>query len=183
MTHGTSKVAPHCMLRTGDLVRLPTLILAMSLTALHADAQDLNLPAKPNARATMRVLDLPRGFLAMFNTTVARFKDGRFLVTYGYTFCNRKRDAVVHVTNELEGLVCQGQTTRQPDKSGQGEFVCSKNGTPAYVSPIEIPAGTYGKFKGIDQGILFDMNRQQIGTLISQWNGWSFPDAAEITKM
>lgn len=93
------------MSRTGDLVRLPILIPA--LMSLPAYAQDLALPSKPNARATMRTLDLPSGFRA----------------------------------------------------------------------------GTYGKFKGIDQGILFDMNRQQIGTLISQWSGWKFPDAAEIIKM
>ena len=171
------------MLRTGNLVRLSTLILVLSLTALPASAQDIALPSKPDARATMRALDLPRGYLAMFNTTVVRFNDGRFVVTYGYTFGNRKRDAVVYVTNDLEGLVCQGQTTRQPDKSGLGEITCAQNGTPTYISPIEIPAGTYGKLTGSDQGILLTKNGQQIGTLISHWNGWKFPDAAEIIKM
>jgi hypothetical protein len=44
-------------------------------------------------------------------------------------------------------------------------------------------AVTCGRLTGIDQSILLDTKGQQLGTLISHWNGWNVPDAAEIIKM
>jgi hypothetical protein len=162
--------------------RIRRILLAalVTLAPQAAASQDLSLPTRPEPRPIMRALALPRGFIAMFNTTVVRDNSGKYEVLYGFIFGNMQRDGIIYVANDVEGIVCQGKTTRQPDRSGLGEMTCSRNGTVYAVSPVEIAPGVYGKFNGIDSGVVLDPKGRQIGSVVSQWNAWDFPDAAEI---
>jgi hypothetical protein len=148
-----------------------------------AAAQDLVLPSEPDPRALARAIGVPRGNIAMFNTTVVRLDSGTFHVLYGFIFGNMKRDGIIHVANDVDGLVCQGKTTRQPDRSGKGEISCLQNGKLVGISPVDIATGVYGKFNGIDSGVVLDPNGKQIGTVITQWHASAFPDAAKIVAM
>ena len=148
-----------------------------------ATAQEIALPSKPDMRAVAQSHSVPRGFIGMFETIVVRHSDGRFEVLYGFIFGNMRRDGLTYAGNDITGTSCEGATVRQPDKSGLGKVNCTSNGTIVSISPIEIASGVYGKIQGIDAGVVLDISGKQIGTVITQWNGWDFPDAMELVRM
>ena len=164
---------------------LRQLALAVLLTIgpAAATAQDFTLPSKPDPRQVVRAHSVPRGFIAMWATTVVRYSDGQFLVLYGFIFGNMKRDSIAYSANDLTGIQCEGETARQPDGSGLGEMRCSEAGKIVSVSPIAIAKGVYGKLNGIDSGVVLDPIGDQIGTSITQWNAMDFPDAEALVKM
>lgn len=167
-------------------MRLPspaTLVLGLALLAgpaLPAAAEAPLMPSRPDPRDLQRAMQVPRGYIGMFNTVVTRYSDRRSEVAYGMIFGNFAHHALVRVVNDVTGLTCEGETAEAADGSGQGSITCTQGGAVISVSPVEIEAGRYGKFNGIDSGVVLDPGGRQIGTFVSQWSAWDYPDPAGI---
>ena len=159
---------------------MATLFAVSSATTLLAE--ELVLPPKPDPHRFSVKVPRFKGFIGMFNTSVVRYNDGHMEVFYGFIFGNPKRDGLIFVVNDITGTECEGETSRQPDKSGKGEMRCTTQGALTSVSPVEIATGTYGKLKGGDTGMVLDPEGIQIGSILTRWNGWDFPDATEMSE-
>jgi len=162
------------------------LILALCalLWAFTVQAQDVVHPTKPKMRDIPKRNHLGekvRG-IALFTTSVLRMPDGERFLLYGYIVGRPNGSSNYFLWNDKLNMECYGKTVRLKDKSGSGEFVCNRDGSPLMIGDFLVAPEKYMKFKATTTASFFDENGEIIWWVL-RWQGRSrFPDPKPLLE-